>query len=302
MKTLSNIDRALLSLEGLSIGDAFGEKFFDLPEIIELAIEERDLPVAPWWFTDDTQMALSIVDVLHRYGTIDQATLAKHFAEHYDNTRGYGPAMHALLQNMQQSPAAWKQLASNQFGGQGSFGNGSAMRVAPVGAYFAGDMAVVVEEARKSSEVTHTHPEAIAGAIAVAVAAAIAATLPADTTPSRSHFLEMVLPHVPDSQVRDKIVKARDMDSSASVRQAVTVLGNGENISAQDTVPFSLWAAGEYLNNYEEALWQSVSGLGDRDTTCAIVGGIVVLHAGIENIAKSWRESREPLPDWFTAG
>ena len=58
------------------------------------------------------------------------------------------------------------------FEGQGSFGNGAAMRVAPVGAYFAGDIGAVVEQAARSSVITHTHDEAIAGSIAVAVAAA----------------------------------------------------------------------------------------------------------------------------------
>ena len=59
------------------------------------------------------------------------------------------------------------------FGGEGSFGNGAAMRVAPLGAYFADELDAVVEQASFSAEVTHSHPEGIAGAIAVAVAAAL---------------------------------------------------------------------------------------------------------------------------------
>jgi ADP-ribosylglycohydrolase len=39
--------------------------------------------------------------------------------------------------------------------------------------------------------------------------------------------------------------------------------------------------------------------VGDRDTTCAIVGGIVAMSAGVESIPPSWIESREPLPAWF---
>jgi len=52
--------RALLSLEGLSIGDAFGQRFFALPATLHLLIGERSIPAAPWRYTDDTQMALSI--------------------------------------------------------------------------------------------------------------------------------------------------------------------------------------------------------------------------------------------------
>ena len=75
-------------------------------------------------------------------------------------------------------------------------------------------------------------------------------------------------------------------------------LGNGSRVSAQDTVPFALWCAGEYLDNYEEALWLTVSGFGDMDTTCAIAGGIVALYTGVEGIPEVWRAAREPLPGW----
>jgi ADP-ribosylglycohydrolase len=82
------------------------------------------------------------------------------------------------------------------------------------------------------------------------------------------------------------------------VSLAVSALGNGECISAQDTVPFSLWCAARRLGDYEEALWLTVSGLGDRDTTCAIVGGIVVCFTGSGAIPGDWLRAREPLPEW----
>src|SRR6185436_13830866 len=68
----------------------------------------------------------------------------------------------------------WQEIAPSVFDGQGSMGNGGAMRVAPVGAYFADRIERVVDEARLSAEVTHTHEDAQAGAIAVAVGAAVA--------------------------------------------------------------------------------------------------------------------------------
>jgi ADP-ribosylglycohydrolase len=68
------------------------------------------------------------------------------------------------------------------------------------------------------------------------------------------------------------------------VQTAAALLGNGSLISAQDTVPFALWCAAGHLDDYEEALWTTVSGLGDRDTTCAIAGGIVACYTGVEGI------------------
>ena len=65
----------------------------------------------------------------------------------------------------------WRDAARRPFRGAGSMGNGAAMRVAPLGAWFADDVARAVDEARRSAEVTHMHPEGIAGAVAVAVAA-----------------------------------------------------------------------------------------------------------------------------------
>ena len=65
-----------------------------------------------------------------------------------------------------------RPLAAGLFGGSGSWGNGAAMRVAPVGAFFADAPAEAARQAALSAAVTHAHPEAVAGAIAVAVAAA----------------------------------------------------------------------------------------------------------------------------------
>jgi len=290
--------RAMVSLDGLSIGDAFGQRFFDEEDIIAEAIEGRLLPATPWWYTDDTMMAMSVVDTLRRHGAVDQKALARSLADNYDMTRGYGPAMHSLLYEIGRSPASWERLAQALFHGQGSFGNGSAMRVAPLGAYFADDIDTVVREAEKSARVTHTHAEAVAGAIAVAVGAALACRYRGQTPPSRPDFIGQVLEFVPDGRVRDMVYRAQGLDEGSSVRHAVATLGNGVEISCADTVPFSLWCAGEQMSSYEEAMWLTVEGLGDRDTTCAIVGGIVAGYVGVDGIPAEWRESREELPSW----
>lgn len=292
------VERARCSLEGLSVGDSFGETFFVNPDLVEGLIAERALATRTWNYTDDTLMAMSVFSLLRQVGSIDQPTLARSFSEHYEPTRGYGPAMHRLLWEIK-CGEDWAERAQSLFNGQGSFGNGAAMRVAPVGAFFANDLDAVVEQAARSSVVTHTHDEAIAGAIAVAVAAAQACRVRTSSVkPGRSEFLDLVLPYVPESEVRSKIRQARDMTETASVQFAVSVLGNGVKISAQDTVPFALWCAAERLSDFEEALWLTVSGLGDRDTTCAIVGGIVVLNTGMKGIPQEWLKARERLPDW----
>ena len=80
---------------------------------------------------------------------------------------------------------------------------------------------------------------------------------------------------------------------SNALIEAMRKLGTGEKVSAQDTVPFCLWSAAHHLDNFEDALWWTVKGLGDCDTTCAIVGGIVALSA--PKIPELWLQRREPL-------
>ena len=170
------------------------------------------------------------------------------------------------------------------------------MRVAPVGAYFADDLDAVVEQARLVDGGDTRAPRSNGGAIAVAVAAAYAWRL-RDTYHSSPRFSQHGADTCSrwcrrDGFSRPRITRRR-FGHGGDVR-----LGNGSQVSAQDTVPFVLWCAGEHLDNYEEALWLTVSGLGDRDTTCAMVGGIVALSAGADSIPASWRQAREPLPRW----
>jgi len=286
--------RAYHSLQGLCCGDAFGERFF-IPDSVAIPlIAQRSLPAPPWMFTDDTMMAISIVAILEEHGGIDQDHLASSFAKLYDSSRGYGPAMHELLRRIRHG-ADWRDESSALFDGQGSFGNGSAMRVAPLGAYFADDLDLAVEQARLSAVTTHCHAEAISGAIAVSLAAALACRHHESHT-GRGEFLRQVLDRTPESYVHHGIQRAIDLPQAASPDHAAGVLGRGSRVSCPDTVPFALWCAARHLDSYENALWTTVSGLGDRDTTCAMVGGIVAMSAGIASIPGAWLDCSEPLP------
>ncbi|RLK61139.1 ADP-ribosylglycohydrolase [Actinokineospora cianjurensis] len=105
-------------------------------------------------------------------------------------------------------------------------GNGAAMRVAPLGAWFADDLARAAAEAALSATVTHTHPEAVAGAIAVAIAAAVA-------TRGTGDPLAEAVEHTPPSQVRDALTHAKTVSDPLV---AAAQLGNGRQTSALDEV------------------------------------------------------------------
>ncbi|HDH03397.1 MAG TPA: crystallin J1, partial [Actinobacteria bacterium] len=250
--TLSPGERMLGSLAGLSVGDAFGQRFF-YQAIVDEYLESESLPPGPWSWTDDTLMALSIVVTLLESATVDQDALALSFGKRFEGTRGYGQAMHRLLA-LYAIGADWRFEAPQLFGGQGSFGNGAAMRIAPLGAFFADDLDRVVVEAERAAEVTHAHPEAIAGAIAVAVAAGAAAT---GELSDPTRFVEAVLERTPDSEVRDRLERIERITPTSSLSYAVTLLGNGSRITAQDTVAFCIWVASQHLGDYRAAMWQT---------------------------------------------
>jgi ADP-ribosylglycohydrolase len=285
------IERALLCLEGLSVGDAFGGRFNFRTEV------SRKLPPPTWYYSDDTVMALAIVDVLKRHGRIEQEDLAALFARSYqaDPYRGYGLSVRQVLERIAEGKP-WPASARSIYGGSGSMGNGGAMRVAPLGAYFADDLGEVVRQAMASAEVTHAHPEGQAGAIATAAAAAWAWQARNLPTPRPGReILELALHHTPEGETRAGLKKALSLRLDFPVEEATAVLGNGSRITAPDTVPFALWCAARHIDDYAEALWTTVSGGGDNDTNCAIVGGIVVLANGRGAIPEDWLEAREPL-------
>ncbi|MBZ0289401.1 MAG: ADP-ribosylglycohydrolase family protein, partial [Anaerolineae bacterium] len=197
---------------------------------------------APTWeYSDDTLMALSTFQNLKQFGEIHPDELAQSFAEHWDGQRGYGQGVTRLLKAIRRG-ASWQKVAYEMFDGQGSYGNGAAMRVAPLGAYFADDFQVLVEQARASAIITHAHPEGIAGAIAVAVAAGVAHQLRvAQVVPNRPEFLSRIIVYIPESEVRRKIIAAIDLPPDTSVETAAKLLGNGRPVHAQLTVPFCMW-------------------------------------------------------------
>lgn len=293
----ARVERMKLSLDGLGLGDALGEMLSYQAQTAPRRLAENNLPAGPWFHTDDTEMAISIVQVLKSHGYVDQDALAKRFARRFerDPERGYGRMTRIQMREIT-AGAKWRDMAANAFGGQGSMGNGSAMRVAPLGAYFADDLERCAAEARTSSLVTHTHPEAVAGAIAVAVAAAMAWQLRDAPRADQTRLLfDAVLQHTPESKVRRGVFLASTNPPEIPTVDVARALGNGSLVTAPDTVPFCIWMAAHHLNSFVEALGTTISVGGDCDTNAAIVGGIVALSAGRKDIPTEWLKARERI-------
>lgn len=271
----------LVALQGLAVGDAFGQQM------------DSRVRLPPWRWTDDTAMAISIAVELRDRGTIDPDSLAKRFADRFiaEPNRGYGAGAARLLTRVAHG-ASWRAEVAAMFGGKGSYGNGAAMRAAPIGAHFE-SLDRVIDEARRSAEPTHAHREGIAGAIAVAVAARLIRDGLAGAA-----LLEGVHAHTPPGDTRTWIGHASRIAADEDPYVAATELGSGAGVMAQDTVPYAIWVIAR-SKTYEDAVVTATWGDGgrlptDRDTLGAIVGG--VMCRAVEDIPEAWREATEPLP------
>lgn len=265
-------ESARRSLDGLALGDALGKAL----AYCEGEGEGRRFPPGPLPFTDDTIQARVIVDHLEARGSIDEPALARAFAEAWaaEPERGYGAVAYWMLARFHQGEDP-QAIAQQVFQGEGSKGNGAAMRVAPLGAFFADqDPGILVAQAQRSAAVTHRHPEGQAGAIAVALAAAsLTRAEPA------SGVLRRALEGCPAGATREGLERARTLGPT-SLDEAAAALGLGVDILAEDTVPFALWVVAHFGEDLTGAIAAPMAVLeslfeSDRDTILAIIGGVV---------------------------
>jgi ADP-ribosylglycohydrolase len=283
--------RAVQSLRGLALGDSLGRA------LVARGTGGFELGALPWIYTDDTVMALSIVEQLGAHGRILEDDLAAAFGRRFleEPERGYGAVAFWLLSKIS-AGGPWRELAAQPFGGEGSRGNGAAMRAAPIGAYFSHDLKAVIEQTTASARVTHAHPDGQAGAIAVAVATAIAST-PEPPTPRA--FLELILDQTPVGPTRQGIARAISL-LDAEPAEAAQALGTGIDVLSSDTVPFALWVVAQHCRDFSTAMTCALSAVpsadSDVDTLGAIVGGIVAMAASPSTIPESWSASCEALP------
>jgi len=282
------------SLAGLSMGDAFGESFFGEEGLMKYYIQHRIIPESSLDFTDDTIMSIAVFKSLEKFVKINQDFLVEEFTKNYylDINRGYGPSMHQYFRAIKNRDD-WKEISYSKFEGQGSMGNGGAMRASVIGAYFYDDLDQLKPNAELSCEVTHANKEAIEGTKAIALAAAFAVQEKLGLIKLKQQdFIQKIQNELCDSDMKSKLNKTLYLDDNPSIELLVKTLGNGIKMTAQDTVPIVIWMLSRYRKNLEECLWNTVSALGDRDTTCAMAGGVSILCCD-ENTIPDWAKRVE---------
>ena len=118
MKKEDRIKYAKRALDGIALGDCFGQTFFVPDEAACQRIKDREILEEPWHFTDDTVMAIGIYRILEKYGEIKQDELARTFAGNYalDWHRGYGGTAHSILRGIGEGKD-WREAAAGVFDG-----------------------------------------------------------------------------------------------------------------------------------------------------------------------------------------
>ncbi len=283
-----SLDHAILSLAGLSVGDAFGQSLYN-PTAGD-AIKNRELPSGPWMWTDDTHMALSVVEELRQRSWIDQDYLARRMAWRYstDPARGYGLTTRKVLKQIGQGEY-FRTISRSIYNG-GSYGCSGVSRAVPLGAYYAKLPAKAAREAPLVTAITHIHPESLAGAQAVAVAAALAAD---PIHPEKADFLREVIEFIAESRVRQAIKQITAIPSD-DIQSCLKYLCCDDLVQSKRPSHSRCGARRITSMTIRKLCGLLLSGKGHRDTTCAIVGGIVALSSGM--VPEDWTACREPLP------
>ena len=231
---------------GAIAGDIIGSRFEQNP----VKTTDFELFHPDCRFTDDSVLTLAVAEhILLGSNLID--TLKEYF--HRYPEAGYGSKFQQWAGSTSREP-------------YNSFGNGSAMRVSPVGFAF-DSLETVLEKAQSVAEVTHNHPEGIKGAQATAAAICLART--GNSKREIKHYIETRFQYNL-SEPLDEIRTKYDFDVTCpgSVPQAITAFLESEN--------------------FEDAVRKAVSLGGDSDTQACIAGGIAHAFYG-------------KLPDIFSA-
>ncbi|MBW1860020.1 MAG: ADP-ribosylglycohydrolase family protein [Deltaproteobacteria bacterium] len=276
------VDRFLGSALGTFVGDAMGEPVEGWPH---KAIYSR------FHYTDDTQMMIGILETLVEKGRFDPAVCAVRFQENFDPSRGYGRRIFGVMERIRQG-IPWNEVGTD------SFGNGGAMRIAPIGCFYYGDLQAVEENSILSARITHNHPEGLAGAVAQATAVALALQHGLSNDPVETEeFVDSISAQVSsiDKGFAESLGGIKSISASfssrptGSVTEVIEAIRDRYRLSlrAIESVPAAIGAF-VLTNSFREAVVLAVNLGGDTDTIGAMAGAVAGAYYGLDQIPQEW--------------
>ncbi|MCC6904903.1 MAG: ADP-ribosylglycohydrolase family protein [Anaerolineae bacterium] len=291
-------ERARALIYGLALGDALGWpiEFLKMEKIAIIygaaGIQE---PPDPAMFTEDTQTTLAVAEALLEVADADldvfMAALARRlvaWSNSPDNTRAPG---HTLIEAVRTLEAGvpWRESGSS------ARGNGSAIRVAPIGYLYQNDPVRLRDVAYASSIATHAHPESIASA----VAAAYLVKLALDGVPPEQ-YVNHVIDFIGDlsDEFVDAMLRVGHVLQWTDEIAAVAHIGAGW--VGSEAVAMAVYCAIRHQSDYVAAVRRAVNIAGDSDSVGCITGSLVAARLGLDAIPPAWVARLERRQDLTT--
>lgn len=301
MATPNRREKFLGGMIGSALGDAIGELAFRHPAkaALQEAVEQQEQLV----YTDDTAMAIGLAESLVASGGLDPQHLGDTFHANYrrEPWRGYASGPPTVFSMVERQGIPYPEAARTLYGGEGSFGNGAAMRIVALGLFFhaADDL---YEQARRSATVTHAHPIGVDGAAVQARAVAQATSLdPQDSLPTDA-FVQTLIDTTKTPSLEEKMKAVQQLVAAdAPPAQAARRLGRG--VAVHRSLPFATYAFLRHPDAFEDCLFCAALNGGDRDTLGAMACAISGAYLGVAAIPRSWRaklENREYIAELAT--
>jgi len=273
-------------LVGSAVGDALGSSFEGL-RISEVKIERFS---GRW--TDDTHMMIGVAESLIANKGFDGSHMAQTFIKHYELEpwRGYASGPPRVFRWIK-SGVAWNEAAKRLFGGAGSYGNGAAMRVAPVGVFCNDDLEQLRSVAYGQSRITHVHELGMEGAALQAYAVALAVNADPSSNLDSHAFLKKLNDFTHNEVYERKLESVWKLLGETNKVKVVMELGNG--VEAYNSVPTAIYCFLRNWGSFEDSVLYAVNLGGDTDTIGAMAGAISGAFHGVEAIPERWKSRLE---------
>jgi poly(ADP-ribose) glycohydrolase ARH3 len=281
------------SMVGSAVGDAMGELAFKYTEQKKLSAVVGRLKELR--YTDDTAMAIGLATSVAQLGKIDIQHLGETFRRNFELEpwRGYASGPPSIFAMVRSLGISYTEAAQRLFGGTGSFGNGAAMRIAPLGLFFC-DSPEIYKLACASAGVTHAHPVGKDGAAVQARAVAYVVKLGLKKGFLPRPFVRDLAEFSQTIKIREKIKLIEKLfDEDVSPAAAANRLGR--SVAVQESMPFAIYSFISNPNSFEACLYCAIMHGGDRDTLGAMAGAISGAYLGIDAIPLEWRSKLENL-------
>lgn len=277
-------DRFKGSAIGTFIGDAMGRAVEGWPASAIRRVFGILEDMGEGIYTDDTEMMLGIMESLFEDGYFDPGLTAEKFLHNFNPTRGYGGRIYGIMDRLRRG-IAWDQVGTD------SWGNGSAMRIAPIGFFFHDNPDKLRDAAIQSSLITHKHPKGIAGAVAQAIAVGIATRegLGGEGIEADS-FIGLIIEGVVgiDDEMAYQLERIKGIEGG-TLRATIDAIAEcfACDVSAIGAVPPAI-ASFLLTNTFKESVTVAVNCGGDTDTMGAMSGALAGAYYGYSQIPREW--------------